>query len=113
MYRLSVADLQAAARRVGVKCLAKRYRGSSAKYLWICRCGCRWRTAYNTIEQGSGCPVCARKRVAERLRLTIEHCDAAATTCRGGVRDASLRQFMDEDEVALQEVREPMACEIE
>lgn len=43
-------------------------RAVSVKTTWECSLGHRWQQRYNTIQQGSGCPACARYDPAESAR---------------------------------------------
>jgi hypothetical protein len=40
----------------------------AVKTTWECSLGHRWQQRYNTIQQGSGCPECARYDPAESSR---------------------------------------------
>lgn len=62
------SDYHSLAAARGFQWLGPPVRDTSIKTAWQCSHGHTWQTAYNTIQQGSGCPVCsghARKTEAD------------------------------------------------
>lgn len=59
-YPERINILKDKAKERGGKCLAKKYIGVDAKYLFECHCGNRWEASYdNVLRQESWCPRCA------------------------------------------------------
>lgn len=65
------------------ECLSKKYLNAISKLLWKCKEGHTWESSYNVVQQGSWCPVCAKKRSGSSQRLTIEHAKKLARSKRG------------------------------
>lgn len=72
MKRLTLDDLQAAAKSRGGRCLSENYLGSSQKIQWQCSKGHLWEAAArNIINSSSWCPYCAGRRhdIAEMISI--------------------------------------------
>lgn len=67
--RLTASDFHDLASANNLVWLGTTIPYSHEKTDWRCMKGHVWRTGYNVILQGSGCPICGRKRVSEALRL--------------------------------------------
>lgn len=81
--RKTLADMQNLATERGGKCLAKSYENTTRKLLWECSQGHRWEARPMGIVQGKWCPVCARKKVGDKLRSDIVAMQSLAAS-RGG-----------------------------
>jgi hypothetical protein len=80
--RLSLADAQAAAAKLGGVCLSDTYANNKTPLMWRCGAGHEWRTTLSKIRNGRRwCPQCARRC---RTSLSIADAQSAAAE-RGGV----------------------------
>ena len=52
-------DYHALAEQRGFRWLGPEVPNTKTKTGWHCECGRRWEVSYHSIQQGSGCPVCA------------------------------------------------------
>ena len=68
--RKTAADYHDLAKSRGINWIEKRIPTNTrtAKTKWKCDCGHIWLTTYATIQCGSGCPKCSRKKVADDRR---------------------------------------------
>ena len=65
--RLPATAVHEVALARGGRCLAERYTNSQAKLDWECGLGHRWRSSFNWVKLGRGCPHCrADERAAAR-----------------------------------------------
>ena len=70
--RLSITHAYKLAQSRNGKCLSTKYINAHGKLTWQCDCGHQWIANYNSIQRGSWCPKCARKRSGSTQRLSIE-----------------------------------------
>lgn len=76
--RKVAADYHALARLRNFKWIGSALpRAVSVKTTWACSLGHRWSARYNSIQQGSGCPTCARHGPAETAREVRRRAHAA------------------------------------
>lgn len=78
--RLTIADMQALARRRKGKCLSSTYLGAYGRLKWRCSEGHEWETTPNEIRRESWCPKCACEA---RRRYDLPYMQAL-TRRRGG-----------------------------
>ena len=81
--KLTLDEMQKRAGERGGHCLSTSYKNNRTKLLWECSKGHRWKTTPTTIISGQWCPVCGRKKAAEKRKLTIEEMREIAGN-RGG-----------------------------
>jgi hypothetical protein len=67
----------------GGKCLSKRYITGQTKMKWQCNKGHTWLAAAAQVKQGTWCPKCSIKRVADLQRGNIEQMQELAKTLSG------------------------------
>jgi len=60
--KLTLDVMHEAAAKKGGKCLSTEYLNSRTKLNWECKEGHQWNATPSSINQGSWCPVCARRR---------------------------------------------------
>ena len=63
-----ITQYQKIARKRNGKCLSKKYINNRKKLEWECIEGHRWFAIPNSIQQGSWCPICGRKKQANSRR---------------------------------------------
>lgn len=73
-----LVKMQELAASKGGKCLSKLYEYADRKLSWQCAEGHTWNATPNNISNGTWCPVCARVRVNDGRRRTIEQLKAHA-----------------------------------
>lgn len=83
IQRYSIEHAQILASEKGGECLSIEYMGSSSPLEWKCAEKHIWTACYNSIQQGSWCPLCFDKRRGDAQRFTIEHAQQLAAS-RGG-----------------------------
>ncbi len=67
MFRKKPADYHQMAASRGFRWLGPEVSGARVKTGWQCPQGHQWQARYNNIQQGSGCPECARlKRTKQK-----------------------------------------------
>jgi hypothetical protein len=66
--RKTAADYRALARQRGITWIGPEVRNVRARTGWKCRQGHQWQSTHNSIQQGSGCPMCARGSGREKSR---------------------------------------------
>lgn len=100
--KLTIDDLQEAARKKGGECLSNVYVNKGTRYRWKCAEGHEWEAIANSIKQGSWCRIC----LGDRLRGNIKELHHVAEG-RGGkcLSDEFKRQRCAENKVLLFEVR--------
>jgi very-short-patch-repair endonuclease len=77
--RKEPADYQAMAATRSAVWLGPTVSNANTPTWWMCRvCGRRWRTIYNGLKQGSGCPDCGVRRRSALNRRTPEEYHALA-----------------------------------
>jgi hypothetical protein len=76
--KLSIADMQAAAHKLGGHCLSTEYRTLYTRMRWRCAKGHEWESQAQNVRRGKWCARCAGK-----MRKTIEDMQAIAQA-RGG-----------------------------
>jgi len=57
--RKSIKDMQLFAKKMGGKCLSKKYTNTSTKLTWECENGHKWESKPSHIIAGHWCPYCA------------------------------------------------------
>jgi len=57
--RLTIEQMQEAAKQRGGKCLSTTYKTRKHHLKWECSMGHQWETTYNSIHRGSWCPICS------------------------------------------------------
>ena len=80
--KIGLARLQAHAASLGGRCLSKKYSNSTAKVLWECQLGHRWKaTAHSILHQRTWCPQCATStwKTEAEVRCILEAIFAPAT----------------------------------
>ena len=78
IYRVDITHCECAASKKGGHCLSAEYINARVKLHWQCANGHVWKAAWEAIQQGHWCPICARENT-----ITIERCRRAAAE-RGG-----------------------------
>jgi hypothetical protein len=68
--RKTSADYHALAKERAFLWLGPKVTNTVTKTGWECKQGHRWEAQFNSIQQGSGCPICAVEEWAERRRKT-------------------------------------------
>jgi len=81
--KLSIEEMREIAKKQGGECLSKKYIDSHTKLKWKCGKNHTWFAVPNSIKNGTWCPECARKKVAESQKLSIEEMQKIANK-RGG-----------------------------
>ncbi len=72
--RKTERDYHALARRRGFVWSPPVPPNIATKCAWTCACGHKWRAVYNAIDNGKGCPVCARSaRTGPARRVSISY----------------------------------------
>ena len=79
MNRLTLTDMQRAARSRGGRCLSRRYVNSYTPLQWQCAGGHRWRAIPHSVRQGHWCKACA----IDRRRQGLDSLSSLASS-RGG-----------------------------
>lgn len=80
-----LTELRGIAEKQGGLCLATEYKGGESKLAFRCRDGHEWFARPSNVRRnGSWCPVCARKKIANSQRGTLEEYQALALA-RGGL----------------------------
>jgi len=85
--KLSIAQVSSHCSNRGLTLLSKEYLGSASKIRCRCRkCGHTWNPRYSNIIRGSGCPICARVKLATAkpklsLREVKESCRQREIIC--------------------------------
>jgi len=70
--RLSIHEMHGLAEFKGGKCLSEKYRNTQTKLLWECADGHRWQALPLNVKRGSWCPICGKKKAADKQRLTLK-----------------------------------------
>jgi hypothetical protein len=82
--KLTIEELQRIAEERGGKCLSKKYINNYTKLKWRCKEGHKWEAISTSIKYAkTWCPVCAKKILEDKLKLTIEEMQQIAKA-RGG-----------------------------
>ena len=68
--RKTPADYQALAKKRGFRWLGPEVRNVKTKTRWKCSLGHTWKTGYDSIQRGHGCPICARPSDRKRRSVT-------------------------------------------
>jgi hypothetical protein len=66
MKKLTLAEMQAIARKRGGLCLSEKYEHSKSKLRWRCAEGHEWEAKPNNVRHGSWCPICKPKNMTWR-----------------------------------------------
>ncbi len=67
-FLYTIKQMREIAAKKGGKCLSKKYPNNNTHLQWQCAKKHTWKAKYNSIQQGSWCPVCARKRRPKLLK---------------------------------------------
>jgi len=70
--KYTIEDMKTIAKERGGKCLSKKYVNPHTKLEWKCKIGHMWAATPNNVKKGTWCPKCARKKIAESQKLTVE-----------------------------------------
>lgn len=71
--RKTEADYRALARRREITWIGPTLpKNTMTKTLWECARGHRWRRRFQSVQQGSGCPTCARAPLPRRARQPLD-----------------------------------------
>lgn len=76
-------EMQTLAEQRGGRCVSAKYTNAQTKLHWTCAKGHTWQAKPNNISNGSWCPFCARARITEASRRTIDDLRQYAVS-RGG-----------------------------
>jgi very-short-patch-repair endonuclease len=71
-------DFHELAEERGIRWLGPEVSNNHTRTEWECEHGHRWKTTYNRIQQGTGCPNCAIQRRAEKWRIKPDDYHALA-----------------------------------
>ena len=89
--RLTIAHAQTLASARGGEFLSTEYRTALTKYRWKCGCGHEWDATYNSIQRGSWCPECGKRRISAALSFTHAQVNEIAARYGGELVDAEYR----------------------
>jgi len=79
----SIENAQNLAKEYNGKCLSTEYNNNRTKLVWECAEGHHWEANYNSVQNGSWCPECGRKKSGLARRNSIEDAQKLAKE-RGG-----------------------------
>ena len=65
--RLGIELMRKLASKRGGRCLSTNYVNTQTKLHWECKVGHRWFAVPSNVKNGSWCPACAHKRLAQNL----------------------------------------------
>jgi len=71
--RTSISDIHSLAKSRGGKFISGTYLNSQTKLLWECNNGHQWKSATNSIQQGSWCPKCSAGLGERICNVFFEH----------------------------------------
>lgn len=78
--KYTIEDMQVLAQKRGGKCLSSEFVAVGKKLLWKCNQGHEWKAIVSSIQEGTWCPDCAKKKTGDSNRkYTIEDIRALAT----------------------------------
>ena len=60
--RKTIKDCQELAIKKNGKCLSKEYKGAEGPLLWECGMRHKWKTSYHSINKGTWCPFCNKRK---------------------------------------------------
>ena len=69
--KLTIEEMRKLAEERGGRCLSDIYVNNRTKLVWECSEGHTWKAVPNSVKCGNWCPKCAKKRIAQALKLDI------------------------------------------
>jgi hypothetical protein len=70
--RSTIEEFHQIAKERGGECLSEYYKNNSTKLEWKCKEGHTWWSVPNSIKQGTWCPECAKLKMGNSQKSTIE-----------------------------------------
>ena len=74
--RLAIKDCHLLAEKRGFSCLSNKYINARTPLEWKCDLGHTWKTPYQVIKRGSGCPMCYHTQRGGSQRLSQEYVES-------------------------------------